>query len=97
MPLSFLASNVARVNDCNISCSLRARLTKITLTETKATVCKVALPFLFNVGSTLMCYFSFHSAVSHNLKILHISAVFIFGQYQYLVPEMFFSFQILDY
>ena len=37
------------------------------------------------------------AAVSDNLKILHISAVFIFGQYQYSVPGNVFFLQILDY
>ena len=39
------------------------------------------------------------AVVSDNLKILHISAVFIFGQDQYLVPENVFflsKFQITE-
>ena len=36
--------------------------------------------------------FFYLAAVSDNLKILHISAVFIFGQYQYTAQEIFIFF-----
>ena len=38
------------------------------------------------------------AALNNNIKILHISAVFIFGQYRYSSPwKCLLSFQILDY